>query len=55
MIWILALVVALGLAGSGLVVAGVYVLSGIGWALVAGGIAVLSGAVLLSRGMTPNG
>jgi len=40
------------LAGSGLIVGGVYVLLGTGWALLASGVALLMFAGFLRRGLT---
>lgn len=42
----------LALAGACLVVAGVYLLAGLGWGLVAGGVLCLVAASFIRRGMT---
>jgi len=41
-----------GIGGGGLVVAGVYLIAGAGWALIAAGIFLLLFATLIFRGMT---
>lgn len=52
----MALTIALlGLAGAGLITAGVFLLAGLGWSLVAGGVFVLAGAVVLRGGLTSDG
>ncbi|CAA2106025.1 hypothetical protein [Variovorax paradoxus] len=43
--------IVLGAAGIGLVVAGVYVLAGLGWALIAAGVFLLLVTALVGRGM----
>ncbi|MFS2047553.1 hypothetical protein ACEN9J_03095 [Variovorax sp. Varisp41] len=43
--------VLLGAAGIGLVVAGVYVLAGFGWALITAGVFLLLVTALVGRGM----
>lgn len=48
----LAYVVAFGIGGASLVVAGVAVLAGAGWALVAAGGFLMAGAAFITRGMT---
>jgi hypothetical protein len=43
--------VLLGAAGIGLIVAGVYVLAGFGWALISAGVFLLLVTALVGRGM----
>lgn len=49
------IVLALLLIGAGQMVAGVYLLAGIGWAVVATSLATIAFAIILSRGMNANG
>ncbi|MCH2219308.1 MAG: hypothetical protein MK097_03140 [Dechloromonas sp.] len=51
----LAAIILLALVGAGLLVAGTFLLAGIGYALVLSGLLFLSAAALVSRGLTPNG
>lgn len=48
----LAYVVAFGVFGAALVVAGVAVLAGSGWSLVTAGAFLLAGAAFITRGMS---
>lgn len=48
----LAYVIAFGVIGAALIVAGVAVLAGAGWSLVAAGIFLLAGAAFITRGMS---
>ena len=48
----LAAILALAVAGAGMVVAGVAVLAGAGWAMVAAGAFLLGAASFLRRGLT---
>lgn len=50
----LIVIVALALLGSCLVVAGVFVLFGVGWSLILGGALSIAAAAFLRRGLTPN-
>jgi len=47
----LAWFLLLGLAGAGLIVAGVAILFGNGWALIVGGVVLLLGAAFVRKGM----
>lgn len=49
------IVLLLLLFGAGQLVAGVYLLAGIGWAVIALSIATVAFAVILSRGLSANG
>lgn len=44
---------ALAVIGSGLIVAGVYVLAGVGWCLIAGGVMAICAAAFIRRGLNP--
>lgn len=55
MIWLVVLIIVLALTGAGAIVAGTYVLVGLGWALVAGGAFAIAGAVILNTGLRSNG
>lgn len=48
----LAYVVAFGVIGAALIVAGVAVLAGAGWSLVAAGAFLIAGAAFITRGMS---
>jgi hypothetical protein len=51
----LILIVALAVFGAGSIVAGIFVLFGVGWSLILGGILAIAAAAFLRRGLTPNG
>lgn len=48
-------VLLLLLIGAGQLVAGVYLLAGIGWAAIALGVSTIAFAIILSRGLSANG
>lgn len=47
----LAWFLILGLGGTGMIVAGVFLLFGAGWAFIAGGVFMLLGAAFIRKGM----
>jgi hypothetical protein len=51
---VVALIFVLLLAGSGLAVAGVYLLAGMPWALLAGGMVLVAAAFGLRAGLPPH-
>lgn len=47
----IAALIICGMAGLGLLVAGVYILAGLGWALLAGGVSMLVCAAFIRAGI----
>lgn len=54
MIRLLALIVALTVGGAGLIIAAVYLLSGLAWTLLASGVVCIATAALLMIGLRAN-
>jgi hypothetical protein len=51
----IAAIVLLAVVGAGMLVGGVFILAGHGFALLAGGALLIISAVILRSGLTPNG